>query len=142
MRTLNRALRIAVDSGEDLESALHQFLKAYRQTPHSTAGCAPSDLLMKRDLRDVIPTGPSLRPAEMDITRVESKRKGINDKASRTRGAVSSNIVIRDRVIMKDRHPGWIFRTPFKREIWTVVDVKGTMITVKRDHTTVTRNIT
>ena len=41
MRTLNRALRIAVDSGEDPESVLHQFLKAYRQTPHSTTGCHP-----------------------------------------------------------------------------------------------------
>ena len=96
---------------------------------------------MKRDLRDVIPTEPSWRPAEIDNTMVESKRKGTNEKASRARGAVSSNIVVGDRVIMKDRHPWWKFRTPFEREVWTVVEIKGTMITVKRNHTTVTRNI-
>ena len=78
MRTLNRAMRIAVDLGDDPENALHQFLKAYRQSPHRTTGGAPSDLLMKRDLRDVIPAGPSWRPAKIDIAATENKRKERN----------------------------------------------------------------
>ena len=42
---------------------------------------------------------------------------------------------------MKDRHPGWKFRTPFEREVWKVEDIRGTMVTVKRNQTTVTRNV-
>ena len=93
---------------------------------------------MKRDLRDVIPCGPNWRPAEVDNSRVHEKRKEINEKASRNRGAIASDIVVGDRVVVKDRHPGWKFRTPFEREIWTVVAAKVTMITVKRNHVTAT----
>ena len=96
---------------------------------------------MKRDLRDVIPTGPSWRPAEIDNTRARDKRKVTNEKASRARGAVSSDIVVGDKVIMKDRHLEWKFRTPFEREVWTVAEIKGTMIMVKRNPHTVTQNM-
>ena len=140
MRTLNRAMRIAVDLGDDPESALHQFLSAYRQMPHSTTGCAPTDLLMKRDLRDIILAGPRWKPAVLDSEITEKRRKENNDHASRSRRAVNSNLVLGDHVIMKDRHPGWKFRTPFEREVWTVVAIKGTMVTVQRYNTRVTRN--
>ena len=141
MRTLNRTMRIAVDAGEDQEHALQQFLKAYRQTPHSTTGCAPSDALMRRDLRDVIPAGPKWKPAQIDPAHSQEKRRITNEKASRTRRATRSNLVVGDRVVVRDRHPGWKFRTRFEREPWMVTRVKGTMITATRQHQVVTRNI-
>ena len=116
--TLNRVLHIAVDQSEDLECCLQQFLKAYRQTPHSTTGCAPSDLLMKRDLWEVIPAGPTWRPAEIDIDSTQEKRKKTNDRASLARKAIMPELKVGDPVIVKDRHPGWKFRMPFESEVW------------------------
>ena len=141
MRTINRTMRIAVDTGEDQEQALQQFLKAYRQTPHSTTGCAPSDALMRRDLRDVIPAGPRWKPARIDTARCHEKRRVTNEKASRTRRAAMPNLVAGDRVVVRDRHPGWKFRTRFEQEPWTITQVKGTMITATRRHQSVTRNV-
>ena len=59
MCTLNKAIRIGVDQGEDAECCIHRFLRAYRQTQHSTTRCAPIDLLMRRPTRDSIPMGSS-----------------------------------------------------------------------------------
>ena len=141
MRTINRTMRIAVDTGEDQEQALQQFLKAYRQTPHSTTGCAPSDALLRRDLRDVIPAGPKWKPARIDKAGCQEKRRITNEKASHTRRAAVPSLVVGEQVVVKDRHPGWKFRTRFEQEPWTVTRVKGTMVTATRHNQSVTRNV-
>ena len=141
MRTLNKAMRIAVEGGQELECALQQFLRAYRVTPHSTTGCAPGDLLMNRDLRDVIPAGPHWKPALLNFPQAECKRARTNEQASRSRRAVRSNLVVGDRVLVKDRHPGWKFRTRFEPEIWKVVGIKGTMVTAQCNRQEITRNV-
>ncbi|KAJ1155877.1 hypothetical protein NDU88_008602 [Pleurodeles waltl] len=46
-----------------------------------------------------------------------------------------------DVVVVKDRHPGWKFRTPYEPSRWSVVDVQGTMMTAQRGDQRVTRNV-
>lgn len=106
MRTLNQALRIAVDQGEDTEVALNQFLDAYRQTPHSTTRCAPSNLLFKRAPRDNSPTGLAWKPPERDRVAIQARRTMTNQKASAARRAKELQLKVGDRVVVKDRHPG------------------------------------
>lgn len=142
IRTINRALRIAVDREEDPEKALDQFLAIYRQTPHSTTKCAPAHLLFKRAPRDVIPVDPTWQPPERDGEAVQTRRETTNRKASEVRGAKSSPLRVGDSVVIRDRHPGWQFRTPYESEVCIVSDVKGTMITARRGQQSVTRNIT
>ncbi|KAJ1208166.1 hypothetical protein NDU88_003552 [Pleurodeles waltl] len=46
-----------------------------------------------------------------------------------------------DRVLIKNRYPGGKFKTPFEPYPWAVVKIKGTLVTVKRNEETATRNI-
>ncbi|KAJ1112586.1 hypothetical protein NDU88_000848 [Pleurodeles waltl] len=46
-----------------------------------------------------------------------------------------------DVVLVKSRHPGGKFKTPFEPEVWTVARVNGTLVTATRKGETVTRNI-
>ena len=96
---------------------------------------------MKRDLRDVIPSGPRWRLAKLDQAVAQRKRKATNDRASLSRGAATSNIVKGDRVIIKVNHRGWKFRTPFVHEVLEVMNVNGSLVTARRKQITVTRNI-
>lgn len=141
MRTLNRAIRIAVDNGENAEAAVDHFLGAYRRTPHSTTKFAPASLLFKRAPRDHIPVSPTWRPADRDNGAVQARREVTNQKASEARGAKETTIKVGDRVVIRDRHPGWKFQTPYEPEVWTVEAVKGTMVTVKRGSAAITRNV-
>ncbi|XP_037501537.2 uncharacterized protein K02A2.6-like [Rhipicephalus sanguineus] len=50
VQTLKSALRKS-PPGESVEETLHNFLLAYRNTPHPTTGEAPANLLMGRRLR-------------------------------------------------------------------------------------------
>ena len=55
-RSLLKALKIANNERRDLKIALNEFLFAYRTTPHSVTGSTPSMLLMRRELRDKVPS--------------------------------------------------------------------------------------
>ncbi|KAJ1153628.1 hypothetical protein NDU88_006387 [Pleurodeles waltl] len=66
MWTLNRALRIGVSQQESSKICLHAFLRAYRQTPHSTTGCSPGSV-------DV-----SFATTELDVLKTHEKRKQTN----------------------------------------------------------------
>ena len=54
---------------------------------------------------------------------------------------MSPDVQVGDSVVMKDRHPGGKFCTPYEREVWDVVNIQGTMVTVQRGQSTVSRNI-
>ncbi|KAJ1165614.1 hypothetical protein NDU88_006035 [Pleurodeles waltl] len=42
---------------------------------------------------------------------------------------------------MKDRKPGWKFRTPYEPSVWVVTRVAGTVVTVQKVGETVSRNV-
>ena len=46
MKKLGKVLRTAVIEGVDKNVALRQFLRAYRETPHTTTKVAPAQLMM------------------------------------------------------------------------------------------------
>lgn len=94
MRTLNQALRIGVEKGEDAETCLHQFLNVYLQTPHSTTCCAQSHLLLRLAPRDT----------EMDGEAALARREATNRKASLARRAQPSSLCVGDYVVVNDKH--------------------------------------
>ena len=44
-------------------------------------------------------------------------------------------------VVVNDRHLGGKFRTPYEREVWEVVNVRGTMVMVHCGQATVSQNV-
>lgn len=87
MRTLNRALKIGLELGEDAECCLHKFLPAYQQIPHSTMNWDPENLLFRKQTQDSILADTEWRPADMDVEATQSRRKATNEKASQCRRA-------------------------------------------------------
>ncbi|KAJ1107943.1 hypothetical protein NDU88_005329 [Pleurodeles waltl] len=65
----------------------------------------------------------------------------MNERASQCRRAVEPRIQVGDQDITRDRQPGWKYHTPFTREVWEVVKVKGTMVTAKSGLVKVSGNV-
>ncbi|KAJ1183096.1 hypothetical protein NDU88_008267 [Pleurodeles waltl] len=64
--------------------------------------------------RDTIPTPPGWQPGLYYPEQTQARRKEMNDTASKKRRVTSQEIRIGERVIVKDRKPGWKFCTPYE----------------------------
>ncbi|KAJ1085058.1 hypothetical protein NDU88_005191 [Pleurodeles waltl] len=76
-------------------------------------------------------------PAELCVEEAQVKRQITNEKAIWRRHSLSPDLCVGDRVLKKDRHPGWKFRTPYEPKMWYVAKVDGTMVIVQRAGLTV-----
>ncbi|KAJ1129792.1 hypothetical protein NDU88_008157 [Pleurodeles waltl] len=70
-----------------------------------------------------------------------SNREKKNAKVSRKWRAKERDIRVGDFVLVRNRRSGSKFLLPFEKDQWVVIAKKGTMITERRKHETVTRNI-
>ncbi|KAJ1143267.1 hypothetical protein NDU88_009578 [Pleurodeles waltl] len=52
-----------------------------------------------------------------------------------------SDLKVGESVILKDRHAGWKFRTPFEPDIWIVQKIAGTIVAARKVGRQVTRNV-
>lgn len=141
MRTLNKAFRIGVSRGENLEECLQSFLRAYCNTPHSTTKCSPSDLLMPHAGRDLVPASEAREPTTLDLQAAQGRRKRNNDKASEWPRAKVVQFQPGALVVVRNRRPGGTFCTRYEPNTWEVVRQHGTMVTVRRNGTQLTRNV-
>ncbi|KAJ1175796.1 hypothetical protein NDU88_001081 [Pleurodeles waltl] len=72
---------------------------------------------------DILPAGPKWQPVVIYVTEAQEKRRVINEKASRDPRVIELDNQVGDKVDIIDRHPGWKFRTLFKKETWDVIRV-------------------
>ncbi|KAJ1082381.1 hypothetical protein NDU88_002549 [Pleurodeles waltl] len=93
--------------------------------------------MLAGQIRDTITKAPGWRPNPSHLRQTQAKRKEVNDKTSKRRRAMVKDIRVGDQVIIKDRKPGWKFRTPY--EVWTVTGVSGTMVTAEKGSDRVTQ---
>ncbi|KAJ1122083.1 hypothetical protein NDU88_000587 [Pleurodeles waltl] len=84
---------------------------------------------------------PGWKPPPFHHEQAQARQKKRNQQDSRRRRAATRYLSIGGKVILKDRKPGWKFRTPYEPGIWTVSKIMGTMITALRGCERVTRNI-
>ena len=98
--------------------------------------------MIRQPARDGIPVGPSRQQAAIDIWSTEERRRSTNDRATMDMRAVPPVFEVGDNVVVRDRHRGWTFCTPYEKKRWRVIRVNGTMITVQRGQCQLTRNVT
>ena len=55
-RTIMKTIKIAVLENKDWKEELRNFLLVYRNTPHSTTGKSPAELIYGRSIRDKLPS--------------------------------------------------------------------------------------
>jgi hypothetical protein len=146
MKKLGKVLRTSNISGQHKEQALYEFLRAYRETPHSTTGVAPNHLMFgcsrSSDIPSMLPETSSQREAwrlEAMANDARSKKRMKEEYDSRMK-AKESLVRVGAKVVIKVKRsskadPAWDIERPYE-----VVAVKGSMVTASRDGHTTTRN--
>ena len=132
--TLLKVVKIARVERRDWKKELSDFLFHYRVMPHTVTGLSPAELLMGRKLRDKL---PKLKISEEQATeadwqklvkekdgRAKMKQKIYADKK---RGARPSDIVVGDRVLLKQSRENKL-STNFEPHPYTVVHRDGNAV--------------
>ncbi|KAJ1169012.1 hypothetical protein NDU88_000921, partial [Pleurodeles waltl] len=96
---------------------------------------------MNRQVVDTLPQRDVPMPLQEQASERYRQRGSANDHMSRKRKVRQSPIQVGDQVLIKNRRPGGKFRLPFEPMPWTVLRIRGTMVTAVKDHEQVTRNI-
>ena len=142
-KPMMKVLRAAHIQGYSWINALHQFLRVYRCTPHSTTTFTPYYLLFGREpqtkLPEIsIPSHSDDKLVHLQDTLAKSLMKQHSDQRMH---AQKSSLQVDDTVLVRQRKANKL-STPFDPQPLVVADKKGSMITAKRDgEATTTRNV-
>ena len=144
MKCIKKIVQTAQIEGRSWKQQLFNFLRVYRATPHTSTKICPHEALFGRAPRIGIPTFTTTPPCEP--SHLQELRK--NDAKSRTRMQSNAddrpyritNLKVGDHVLVKNDATGKFVPT-FNPSPATVVEIKGTRITVLRDGQRIVRNI-
>ena len=122
---------------------MHQFLRAYRCTPHTTTGFTPYRLLFGHDLRTKMPDAESFtHPDDSNVRKRDAEAKSIMKcYADKRLHAEANPVDVEDTVLVKQPRLNKLW-TPFNPTPPVVTEKKGTMVIAQRgDGSKVTRNV-
>ena len=142
-KPLMKAIKSAKIQGQSWIYAMHQFLRAYRCTPHTTTGFTPYRLLFGRDPRTKMPDAESFtHPDDRNVRKRDAEAKDIMKRyADKRLHAEANPIDTGDTVLVKQPRLNKL-STPFNPTPLVVTERKGTMVTAQRsDGSQVTRNV-
>ena len=142
----NRRLRKIVQSAKienkKWQQEVYKFLRNYRATPHSSTGKSPAEVMFpgrtyRTKLPQIKPTYDDTEIRERDRLS-KAKSKGYAD---RNRNVKISNFELNDTVLVKQKKLNKL-TPPFNPAPYTIIDMKGSMITARSNNTqsTITRN--
>ncbi|XP_061506861.1 uncharacterized protein K02A2.6-like [Anopheles gambiae] len=135
-RSLLKRLKISQAQNGDWKKDLGAYLSMYYATPHSTTGKTPSELMFNRNIRTKIPslgdisTGSALPMSDYRDRDTCMKEKGRVTEDQR-RKAKPSDIIVGDRVLLRNTMPGNKLSTPFGPQIAKVIEKQGSRVTVQ-----------
>ena len=143
-KPLMKSIRAAIVGGQPWRSALVEFLRVYRTTPHSTTSFTPYRLLFGRDPRTKLPEVTDTQEKHVDDNIVRSRDQEMKQKmkeyADAKRHATNTPMQKGDVVMMKQRRAN---KTETSRNPQPVIvsNTKGTMVTAQfPNRREVTRN--
>jgi hypothetical protein len=149
--TVLKAIRVAHSQGKNWQEELSTFLRDYRNTPHSTTGRSPAEILFGRKLRSRLPqydgatqveTQLNDSTAHSDWRMTDSiKKRQYKKYADRRNRARPRFIAVGDRVLVRRNQRNNKLTSLFDNRPYIVSHVRGTMITARRQGHTITRNI-
>ncbi|CAI6367348.1 unnamed protein product [Macrosiphum euphorbiae] len=147
MRTLGKAIKTSIISQKKWEEAIDEFLMSYRTTPHTTTKATPASLMFRGKFRTWLPEMKNIETNDDDeetdtrIRQNDTRNKNISATNSDARHAATEHeLEVGDTVLVKQKEINK-YSTPFNPEPLEIIEVKGTMITGRRDDQgQVTRN--
>ena len=133
-KPLMKSIRAAIVGGQPWRSALVEFLRVYRTTPHSTTLFTPYRLLFGRDPRTKLPEVTDAQEKHVDDDIVRSRGQEMKQKmkeyADAKQHATNTPMQKGDVVMMKQRRAN---KTETSRNPQPVIvsNTKGTMVTAQ-----------
>ena len=94
MQPLEKALKSATIEGRPWRQELSRFLFTYRNTPHSTTGAPPAELLFNRTVKD-------MDRHQQARAREDTRQKYNKQYSDKRRNTRKSEINIGDHVLVK-----------------------------------------
>ena len=61
MKLIGKVIKTAAAEGKDWKMAMYEFLANHRVTPHTTTGVCPQEMMMRRPVRQKLPTITELK---------------------------------------------------------------------------------
>ena len=102
MRTLEKAIRIAVIEHKSWKQELFTFLCQYRATPHSTTARSLAELLNGRKLKSTLPIHKQEQSPYYDVRQTDANKKEMMKAyADKHNHAKHSDFEVGDRVLIK-----------------------------------------
>ena len=147
MQPLTKVIRAAYIERKDWVAALHEFVFAYRVTPHSSTNIPPADLMFQRRIRYSIPDA-SNKLNHIDLEEKlefndRTKKELATDYATLRRHAKPCSLSVGDRVLVKQPRKNKL-SSPFNPYPYRIIAQKGSMFIAKNSETDheITRNET
>ena len=142
MQTLKKSARISKLEGKAIREGVQRTVGSYRATPHPATKESPDMLMFWRELRKklperIVPAGEI--PYDLIRQRDAAKKKQMKEYADKRRNARESLIVVGDQVLLKQSKAD-VLTPAFDPRPFSVIGVKGSMITVKRGREIKSRN--
>ena len=142
MQTLKKSARISKLEGKAIREGVQKTVGSYRATPHPATRESPYMLMFGRELRrklpeKIVPAGEI--PYDQIRQRDAAKKKQMKEYADKRRNARESLIVVGDQVLLKQSKAD-VLTPAFDPRPFSVIGVKGSMITVKRGREIKSRN--
>lgn len=133
MRIIKKAITISLVEGSDWRAELQKTLRVHRNTPHSTTGVAPAELLLNRKIRDKIPRinyDSIIDKFELNDKDAAAKGKGKEYGDARV-GARKSTLEVGDSVLLKNMTRSSKLQPRFEAKVWKIDEKEGPRLKVK-----------
>ena len=145
MRNLGKVLKTSNIEGSSWKTALQTFLRSYRATPHATTGQPPAKLMFNgRDFKTRLPSAvdnPTLIDHQTVKHRDAEQKSKQKERADKKKHAKPQNLHRGDKVLCRQRQTNKTM-TPYDPNPYLITDIKGSQITARNQHRTITRHIT
>ena len=143
MKPLMKAIETADVKNRNWRRELQKFRLNFRATLHSTTKVAPATVMFARNIRTKLPQiEVKVDKSEID-KKIEHHDKDVRQKmkeyADKRRNAKATTMKIGDCVFVKQKRKNKL-STRFDPRPLRVTNIKGTMVTAKRENFTTTRN--
>ena len=130
-RSMLKRMKIAQIERQDWKKTVRTYLFAYHNTPHSTTGVSPAELLFGRKLRTKLPDlrESNVLDEEMRDRDHERKDQG-KEYADNRRGAKECEFTVGDKVLLK-QGKGNKLTPAFECDPYKVIEKCGNSVTIQ-----------
>ena len=134
MAVIVKLVHAAMAEKKDPKLEIERRLMQYRNTPHPSTGKTPSELMFNRVVRTRLPTARKTMSTEVvQEAREKDKQERLKRKEVRDKRKTAQEKTVKpgDKVLVAQRKT--TTKPPFDPNPYTIMEVKGTQVTVERE---------